>query len=517
MDAMTGEAGLGVGPDGPFATPEEGLRFLRSVLESSTSYSIIATDLADTILFWNEGAHRLYGYAPDEVIGRQHASLHASAGVLSSLPEAMMRDTLEAGKWEGTVERMRKDGSEFMARVVMTLRRNGDGQPDGFLLISRDVTEELRLIAELERSQYTRSVFEAAPDAIVIVNEAGQIQLANAATETLFGYPREELLGRSIDLLIPARHRGVQPDLWASLFDEPSARPMGEALQLSGRRSDGFEFPVEISLSPLETDQGLFATAAMRDVTDRVRFENGLREANAKLERASHAKNRFLANMSHELRTPLNAILGFTGTLLMEIPGALNDEQTRQLRTVQASGRHLLSLINDLLDLARIEAGKLELTIESIDCRELIEEVAEGLRPLAGDKGLELAIDAPAEPIELATDRRALSQILINLTNNAIKFTDHGSVRVELAPGAADTSGARFTIVDTGCGIHEDDQKSLFAAFEQVDSSGNHPYGGTGLGLYICQTLAALIGGAITFESKYGEGSSFTLEVTPES
>jgi protein-histidine pros-kinase len=516
MDAMTGEPGLGLHPDGPFGSTEEALRFLHSVLESSTAYSIIATDLAGTILFWNEGARRLYGYGADEVMGRQHAALHAAAGRHGELPETMMQRTLEAGTWEGTVERLRKDGSEFMARVVMTLRRDGEGQPDGFLLISRDVTEELRLVAELERSQYTRSVFEAAPDAMVIVNESGEIQLANAATEKLFGYPREALLGRHVELLIPARDRAGQDNHLAGFFDEPRARAMGEGNQLSGRRSDGVEFPVEISLSPLETDQGMFATAAIRDVTDRTRFENGLRVANAKLEQANRQKNRFLANMSHELRTPLNAILGFTGTLLMEIPGTLNDEQTRQLRTVQASGRHLLSLINDLLDLARIEAGRLDLTLEAINCQELVEEVAEGLRPLAEEKGLVLAIAQPDAPIEIKTDRRALSQILINLTNNAIKFTDDGSIRIEVGPHATDTAGARFTITDTGCGIHEEDQKSLFSAFEQVDSSGNHPYGGTGLGLYICQTLAALIGGAITFDSEYGTGSSFTLELSPE-
>src|SRR6202035_2817758 len=145
---------------------------------------------------------------------------------------------------------------------------------------------------------------------------------------------------------------------------------------------DDFEFPIEISLSPLETEEGLFAIAAIRDVTERKLFESDLQLANTKLHEASRAKDRFLASMSHELRTPLNAILGFTGTLLMGLPGPLNADQTKQLRTVQASGRHLLSLINDLLDLARIESGELELKLATIGCQELLEELVVGLRPL---------------------------------------------------------------------------------------------------------------------------------------
>jgi two-component system, sensor histidine kinase and response regulator len=218
--------------------------------------------------------------------------------------------------------------------------------------------------------------------------------------------------------------------------------------------------------------------------------------------------------MSHELRTPLNAILGFTGTLLMGLPGPLNDEQSTQLRTVQRSGRHLLSLINDLLDLARIESGKLELKIEPIDCRDLLEDVAVGLRPLAEEKGITLEVLDAEDGLELSSDRRALSQILINLANNAIKFTDQGSVRLELSRQHDDeASVTRFGVIDTGCGIRPEDRERLFAAFEQIGGPDARPYEGTGLGLYICQTLAPFLGGAITFESVLGAGSTFALEI----
>jgi signal transduction histidine kinase len=244
-----------------------------------------------------------------------------------------------------------------------------------------------------------------------------------------------------------------------------------------------------------------------------LRSAEEMHDANLRLENASQAKNRFLANMSHELRTPLNGILGFTGTLLMRLPGPLNDEQTKQLRTVQSSGKHLLSLINDLLDLARIESGKRELKIELISGTDLLEEVAVALRPLADKQGIALRVLAPPE-IAVHTDRRALTQILINLANNAIKFTDEGEVALELTqhPNGAGTV-TRFNVIDTGHGIKPDDQERLFAAFVQIGGDGANPYEGTGLGLYICQTLATLIGAGITFESEFGKGSTFTLEI----
>jgi protein-histidine pros-kinase len=271
-----------------FGSVEEVVEFVGGVLESSTEYSIIATDPAGVVQLWNEGAHRLYGYASAEIIGRSILLLHPEHDVERGLPERMMQGAVREGKWEGAVTRVRKDGSHFTARVVTTPRLTADGEPAGFLLISSDI----------------------------------------------------------------------------------------EARQQ-------------------ETEEGLMATAAIRDITERQRFEQDLRESNIQLESANRAKDRFLASMSHELRTPLNAILGFTGTLLMGLPGPLNEEQTRQLETVQRSGKHLLSLINDLLDLARIESGKMELHAEPIDCQDLLEDVAVGLRPLADEKGiaLDVAVD----------------------------------------------------------------------------------------------------------------------------
>lgn len=233
---------------------------------------------------------------------------------------------------------------------------------------------------------------------------------------------------------------------------------------------------------------------------------------NLELAEASRMKSAFIANMSHELRTPLNAIIGFTGALLMKLPGPLTADQDKQLTTIRASARHLLSLINDILDVAKIEAGKLTLSIEPVPCHQLIAEVAETLRPLAQQKGLALEVDTGERQVVIDTDRRALTQILINLLNNAIKFTEQGSVRISLAQREED--GALVTemsITDSGAGIKEEDQAKLFQAFSQLDSTSTRHVEGAGLGLYLCQNLANAIGGALFFNSDYGQGSTFTL------
>jgi protein-histidine pros-kinase len=251
------------------------------------------------------------------------------------------------------------------------------------------------------------------------------------------------------------------------------------------------------------------------EVDERKRFEQTLQEKNVELERASFSKDRFLASMSHELRTPLNAIIGFTGTLIMKLPGPLTPDQDKQLKIVQASARHLLSLINDILDLAKIESGKVEINLEPVSCQEIVDEVARTLRPLAEAKGLEFETRLPEAGITVLTDRRALSQIVINLANNAIKFTDKGKVEIEL--GQRRENGHTLTeisITDTGVGIRSEDQARLFQAFAQADSSSTKRHEGTGLGLHLSRKLAELLGGRIAVSSEVGRGSTFSVVLT---
>ena len=324
----------------------------------------------------------------------------------------------------------------------------------------------------------------------------GTIVLLNAAAEKMFGYRREELLGQLIEVLVPGSVRGRHHEHRDHYAEHPMTRPMGIGLELFAQRKDGSQFPVEISLSPIRSSQGSRVIAIVRDITTRKQAEakiNAIHQQfaaelaatnqqleirNREVERANRLKSEFLASMSHELRTPLHTVIGFADLLAEELKGALNADQRRFVGHIQRDSRHLLELINDVLDISKIESGRLELYPELFNAAGAIAEAVAGLRPLADNKQIRINEDIDGR-LSITADRLRFKEILYNLVSNAIKFTpEKGQITVEYREQFETIA---FAVTDTGVGIHPSEQQAIFDKFYQLGSTTRGVREGTGL------------------------------------
>jgi PAS domain S-box-containing protein len=507
--------------------------------DGETKARLLADNIAELVAmigldgrlsFASSSFRRTLGWEPDEVVGMRQAELFhpedikEAAASLSELPDG--------GHLVREYRLRRKDGSYVWLEAVTQLLRDADGRPNCYLVSARDIDQRRDAERALrETEERFRTLFESGPNGIFLTDpETLEIVDCNRLACAMNGYSREELVGRSLSALHPeevARRMEGGVAGRRSFVSELGRRGV-VTVESVHRRKDGSLFPLETSMCLLTVGDRVLVMGIDRDITERKRAEAELRlhrdhleelvaartaeleVAKEQAEAADRLKSAFLAAMSHELRTPLNSILGFTGILLRGLAGPLNDEQRKQMSMVSNSAGHLLELINDVLDLSKIEAGQLKVEAEEFDLATSITRVVMAISPLADKKQLTVTRSIGPDVGTITSDRRRVEQVLLNLLSNAVKFTPAGGITVECAvQGEFVVTRVR----DTGIGIKPEDLGRLFRPFQQLDSGLTRVYEGTGLGLSICKRIIEVLGGEISVESEPGRGSTFSFSL----
>jgi PAS domain S-box-containing protein len=462
------------------------------------------------ITSWNSAAERVYGYSAAEAIGAH------SGDLLQSKLSPEQRAAFVTRVAQGEIHRLepelrRKDGAVVWVDMTAIAKRSTDGMLAGFVAVGRDITQRK------QADERFRLAVDAAPAAMILVDRLGTIVMVNTITERVLGYTRDEIVGQSIERLLPARFQEHHAGYRAAFAADPHSRPMGMGRDLYALHKDGSEVPVEIGLSPIDTAEGRFVLAAVTDITSRKQVEEERQQllqreqaAHAEADAANRAKDQFLAMISHELRTPLNAIVGWSDMLRR---GTL--PESRRARAVEAiydSAKRQGQLIEELLDVGRIMSGKLRLERTAVDLQDIVRGAVDVVQVSRQAKRIDVTVDIDASLGPLYADATRLQQVVWNLVSNAIKFTPEGGA-VHVRVHHRD-SEVELVVTDTGQGIPAPFLAAIFEAFQQADGSSTRRHGGLGLGLAIAKHLVEAHGGTISAESPGdGQGATFTVRL----
>ncbi len=473
----------------------------RWAVVDSMSDGVIVLDTQNRIVDLNPAARRIIGKTITKIIGQ------TAAAVLAQWPDLVERyhDTMQT-QTEIIIER-----SETQQNFDMQISPLYDRHQrlTGRLIVLRDITERKRTEKELRRQALT---FENISDSVILTNMDGLIIDANSATGKIFGYTKAEALGKSPAMWhLPGKYMSLKQEIIDRIAQE--GRWMGE---LNFIRKDDSKGICEAIIVPLRDENGrqIATIGVSRDITERKQAEEALLQAKEAAKAANRAKSVFLANMGHELRTPLTVMIGYSEMLQDEAVDSGYANFVSPLEKVQASGNHLLALINNILDISKIEAGKMDLAPRNFDLSILIDDVAIFIQPLIDKNGNSLQIERPTNLGFMHTDQLKVRQALLNLLNNAAKFTEQGQITLAITRETANgVDWVNFEITDTGIGMAPKQVAHLFQPFTQADDTTTRKYGGTGLGLAISRRFCQMMGGDITVRSEIDQGSTFNVRL----
>jgi PAS domain S-box-containing protein len=469
----------------------------RSLAEDSARSAIAADaaglgfwtfDVATKALHWDQSMYRLYGLLASQ--GEEPNALRESRSHLEehARSERVATDAQQGGRdYDAEFRAIHPNGVIRHLKAVAQVTRDAQGHAIRMLGVTFDITERKHA------DEQFRLAIEAAPTGMLLVNRRGSIVLVNAQIEKLFGYPRSELLGRPLEMLVPERLRASIPDYRSGTFGAPTAR----AAELHGLRKDGSEVPIEIGLNPLLTSEGEFVLCSIVDLSQRLEIER--------------IRNEFVSTVSHELRTPLTSIRGSLGLLQSGAMGSLPKKAAEMVAIAYKNSGRLVRIINDILDISTIDAGKLALQMRIVTLAELLQQSAEANAGFAEKCEVRFVLEHVSADERVMADPDRLMQVVANLLSNAAKFSPPGSdVLIRVRPGSATT---RIEVQDFGAGIPQEFKAHIFAKFAQADASATRRFEGTGLGLSIARKLTEAMGGSIGFDSIVGQGSTFYIEL----